>query len=125
MTTEAPDDLDEGETHGGHHGPRPTLSDDALVERAAALFRAVGDPARLRLLERLSHGECCVSELAEESGDGMSTVSQRLKLLRAEHLVVRRRDGKHIYYALEDAHVSELIRSALEHVSERRGGDKR
>jgi DNA-binding transcriptional ArsR family regulator len=103
------------------HPPAPTLqlSDASVVERAASLFRAVGDPARLRMLERLAFGECCVSELAEETGDGMSTVSQRLKLLHAERLVSRRRDGKHIYYALSDGHVTELIRSALAHAAEK------
>ncbi|AKF11418.1 ArsR/SmtB family transcription factor [Sandaracinus amylolyticus] len=90
------------------------------LARAAALFRACGDPERLRLLERLSQGEFCVSELAAESGEGLSTVSQRLRLLRTEGLVSRRREGKHIYYALSDQHVADLIQSALEHALEPR-----
>ena len=48
----------------------------------------------------------------------MSTVSQRLRLLRSERLVARRRDGKHVYYALADAHVGELLQAALEHAAE-------
>ncbi|MCA9583167.1 MAG: helix-turn-helix transcriptional regulator [Myxococcales bacterium] len=96
----------------------PAATDPVHVERAAALFRAAGDPARLVLLERLSHGECCVTELAELFGEGMSTVSQRLRLLRSERLVERRREGKHIYYSLADRHVAVLIQSALEHVAE-------
>ena len=92
---------------------------EATVERAAAIFSAVGDPARLRLLERLARGgEHCVSELAEASGDAMSTVSQRLRLLRAEKLVGRRREGKHVYYALADEHVRALIFAGLEHAAE-------
>lgn len=94
----------------------PTVGRRAL-ERAAALFRAAGDPERLRVLERLLHGEACVSELAELTEAGMSTISQRLRLLRADGLVKRRRESKHVYYALTDDHVRHLIESALEHAS--------
>ena len=85
------------------------------LERAASLFRACGDPARLRLLEVLSRGEHNVTDLAESSDEGLSTISQRLRLLRAEGLVSRRREGKHIYYGLQDGHVLALIKSAIEH----------
>ncbi|NOU32425.1 MAG: helix-turn-helix transcriptional regulator [Polyangiaceae bacterium] len=91
---------------------------EATFERAAAIFRAAGDVSRLRLLERLSQGEWCVSELAEAAQVGMSTVSQQLRLLRSERLIARRRAGKHIYYRLADAHIMELLRGALEHAKE-------
>lgn len=106
------------------HPTRPStpLADAEVVARGAAILRAMGDPERLRLLERLAvGGEHCVSELAELSGAGMSTVSQRLRSLRAERLVVGRRDGKHVYYAIADAHVGDLVRAALEHAAEERG----
>lgn len=86
-----------------------------VLERAAAIFRAAGDPGRLRILHCLLCGEHCVSDLAAESDEGLSTISQRLKVLRAERLVTRRRHGKHIYYGLADDHVAELVRSALDH----------
>lgn len=92
-----------------------------VVERAASVFRALGDTARLVLLERLAVRELCVSDLAELSGEGLSTVSQRLRTLRAEGLVRRRRSGKHVYYTLADDHVAGLIRNALEHASEEVG----
>jgi hypothetical protein len=97
--------------------PRAPPSEHAF-ERAASLFRAAGDVARLKLLVRLSEGEWCVTELAESTETKLSTVSQQLKLLRAERIVTRRRDGKHLYYSLADAHVLELIRNALEHADE-------
>jgi ArsR family transcriptional regulator, lead/cadmium/zinc/bismuth-responsive transcriptional repressor len=103
--------------HGDGHPARSRFSEGEF-ERAAMLFRAAGDPARLRMLELLSRGEACVSELAAAGEDAMSTVSQRLRLLRAEGLVRRRRDGRHIYYSLADAHVAELVLNALEHASE-------
>jgi DNA-binding transcriptional ArsR family regulator len=94
-----------------------TVSDDEL-ERAAAIFRAAGDLSRLKLLYRLCDGEWCVTELADAAGVGLSTVSQQLRLLRAERIVARRRAGKHIFYSLADAHVSDLIQSAIEHAAE-------
>jgi ArsR family transcriptional regulator, lead/cadmium/zinc/bismuth-responsive transcriptional repressor len=97
--------------------PKPTAS-GLVIEQAAALFRALGDSARLSLLARLAQGEYCVTELAEVSGEGLSTVSQRLRTLRAERLLRRRRVGKHVYYTLADEHVAMLIESALAHASE-------
>jgi DNA-binding transcriptional ArsR family regulator len=91
---------------------------DAAFERAAALFRAAGDLARLRLLHRLDAGECCVTELADASNTKLSTLSQQLRVLHAERMVKRRREGKHIYYSLADDHVRELIRAALDHAGE-------
>ena len=86
------------------------------MDRAASLFRALGDSERLRLLELLTQQERCVSELAGAMDAGLSTVSQRLKVLRAEQLITRRREGKHIYYSLADEHIAGLVRNALEHV---------
>jgi ArsR family transcriptional regulator, lead/cadmium/zinc/bismuth-responsive transcriptional repressor len=99
--------------------PQPA-SPPIVVERAAALFRALGDSARLSLLERLASGEFCVTELAEATGEGLSTISQRLRTLRSERLLRRRRVGKHVYYTLADHHVVALIQSALAHAAEER-----
>jgi ArsR family transcriptional regulator len=101
-----------------------TVNDEQL-ERAASIFRAAGDLSRLKLLHRLCDGEWCVTELADAAGVGLSTVSQQLRLLRAERIVARRRAGKHIFYSLADTHVIDLIRSAIEHASEPHGHDHR
>ena len=89
-----------------------------VIERAARLLRAAGDPGRLRILEILATGEHCVSELTNESGDSMSTVSQRLRVLRSEGLVSRQRSGKHQNYQLADDHVRDLLHVVLEHAGE-------
>jgi ArsR family transcriptional regulator len=111
---------DKSECAAAEHAPkaRPRAIPDKAFARAAGLFRAVSDEARLRLLARLSQGELCVSELAEAAGVGLSTVSQQLRLLRSEHLVTRRRSGKHVYYAMADQHVADLIHAALDHAIE-------
>jgi len=90
----------------------------AACQRAAALFRALGDPARMQILSLLTGREMCVSEIAAALDDGLPAVSQRLKLLRGERIVTQRRAGKHIYYALADRHVSELIANGLAHSDE-------
>ncbi len=104
-----------------HHAPRlaAKLPGDLQLEEASAMFRALGDPARLRLLARLAGGEVCVSDLAELEDDNLTTVSARLKTLYAVRLVKRRREAKHIYYALSDDHVLQLVESAIEHAAER------
>lgn len=96
------------------HTPRS----DAVIERAAVLGAALGDPSRLRLLELLLDGPHCVSELAAESGGSLSAVSQRLKILTHARLVARTREGRHIYYALADDHVHHLLAELFDHASE-------
>lgn len=106
-----------GSDHGGARRRVPSVSNAAL-ERASRIFRAIGEPSRLRLLALLSQGEACVTELALSEGEEMSAISQRLRVLRAEDIVVRRRKGKHINYALADQHIVDLIFNALAHASE-------
>lgn len=98
--------------------PAAVSYNQAVLEKTAHLFEAMGDPARLRLLVLLTQGELCVSEIAATTREGMSTISQRLKLLRSEGLVVSRREGKHIFYRLDDQHIAELITNALSHINE-------
>ncbi len=90
----------------------------ASLERAAQLFRAMADAPRLRILDLLKNRELCVTEIVAAVGEKFSTVSQRIRILRQEGLVVRRRDGNHLYYALSDRHVADLILNALAHANE-------
>ena len=92
--------------------------DEAALAAAAAMFRALADPERLRLLVRLALGEACVTDLAGEGK--LTTVSARLQMLHAVRLVSRRRDARHIYYALVDQQVLDLVESAMEHAGELR-----
>jgi ArsR family transcriptional regulator len=107
---------DEGDHLAGRH--LTAFSDQRVFEQAARIFRALGDPPRLRLLALLLDGEACVTDLALASGDNLSTVSQRLRVLRSERIVVSRRAGKHINYALADAHVAQLVLNVLGHADE-------
>ena len=95
----------------------PNISAEAYAQ-AAAIFRALGDVNRLRIVTMLGRQEMCVSEITSVLNDNISAVSQRLKLLRFERIVRTRREGKHIYYRLADAHIKALIDNALEHATE-------
>ncbi len=101
----------------GQRRPASAVSAEALTT-AARLFRSAGDEQRLRLLEFLTEGEWCVTELAQATEANLSTVSQRLSVLRTGGLVVRRREGKHAWYRLADEHVADLISNALAHAGE-------
>jgi DNA-binding transcriptional ArsR family regulator len=105
---------------GDHRQPEPLapVPGAECLERTAQLFRAMADSQRLRLLELLKHGERCVTEIVAAVNEKFSTVSQRLRLLRGEGLVSRRREGTHIFYALADRHVAELIQNARAHADE-------
>jgi ArsR family transcriptional regulator len=118
---QAPNPTLSAECEPKDHSPRgvtqAVVSEEAF-QRAARFFRAAGDVSRLKLLARLAEGEWCVTELAQAAHAALTTVSQQLRLLRAERLVTRRRVGKHVYYALADGHIRSLIASALEHAVE-------
>ncbi|MBX9627527.1 MAG: metalloregulator ArsR/SmtB family transcription factor [Gemmataceae bacterium] len=107
-----------GHECGDHPPVQRPAPDGRAVDRAARLFRALGDAPRLRLLHLLLAGEACVTELVEASGEKFPTVSQRLRILRTEGLVTRRRDKSHVYYGLADAHVRSLVADALAHAGE-------
>ena len=119
MTTHNEDDTPDCEPE--EHSVRVVDAvDDRDIDRAVRLFKALGDTQRFRLLLMLQAGEACVSELVAKPGEPLSSVSSRLRLLRLEGLVKQRREGKHVYYSLEDEHIAELLRNAIEHSREER-----
>jgi len=97
---------------------RPPLTDTSAAALAET-FKVLGDATRVRILDALSRSELCVHDLAGRVGISESAVSHQLRLLRGMRLVRPRRDGRNIYYALDDAHIVGLFEQGLEHVSER------
>lgn len=90
--------------------------DDAVLD-TAEIFALLGDPGRLTLLLALVEaGELCVRDLAEACGMEESRVSHALRLLRAHRVVAARRQGRSVFYRLEDAHVRMLLDLALAHL---------
>ena len=100
------------------HGDRPHLLPPDTVGALAGIFKVLGDPTRVRILDVLSRGELCVCHLAQTLNLSESAVSHQLRLLRNTRVVRSRREGRLIYYSLDDKHVLTLFRQGLRHVEE-------
>lgn len=101
---------------GAVRAARAALPGAPALGEAADLFAALADPTRLRIVAALANRELCVCDLAATVGQSESAVSHHLRLLRSLGLVRARRDGRLVYYALDDGHVAALYRQALDHV---------
>lgn len=88
------------------------------VESVADVFKLLGDPTRVRLLDALTHGERCVCDLASLVNLTESAVSHQLRLLRSARLVRARRAGRQAFYSLDDHHVIGLLHDTRKHVEE-------
>jgi DNA-binding transcriptional ArsR family regulator len=88
------------------HVPRPLP--DPLVELIAQRFRVIGEPMRIKLLDRLRGGETTVQELTAVIGASQQNVSKHLGILHQAGVVSRRKDGNHVYYAIADDTVFSL-----------------
>ena len=98
---------------------RASLADRAeRLDGAQALFAALGDPTRLRLLAALLAGPLCMCDHAATLGVTESAVSHQVRGLRALRLVASEREGKMVYHRLDDDHVAALLSVAAEHVAE-------
>lgn len=94
------------------------MPDEETVYELSDLFKVLSDSTRLRILWAMENGEMCVCCISEVLGMSVSAVSHQLKTLRQANLVKTRRDGKNIYYSLDDHHVKILLDVALEHMRE-------
>lgn len=101
---------------------RAQMPDEEILYDVAELFKVFGDSTRIRILSALLDQELCVCAMAELLGMGQSAISHQLRILRAAGLVRPRRDGKTIYYALDDEHVHSIFAAGLQHILHKRGG---
>jgi ArsR family transcriptional regulator len=101
------------------------LLDVASVTALAETFRVLGDTTRVRILDAISRSELCVGEIATLLCLTESAVSHQLRLLRNMRLVRPRREGRMIFYSLDDQHIVRLFEQGLEHVQESARGKAR
>jgi len=94
-----------------------------LMARAASFFKVVGDETRMKILCSLSTDELCVNDIAAAVDMTKSAVSHQLRLLKNEGLVKSRRDGKNMFYSLDDQHVVDIIDIAFTHIEHKSHGD--
>ena len=89
---------------------------DAQARLLAEYLKVFGDPDRIRILALLKDREVCVGHIAGTLGKTISAVSHQLGLMRRQRLVRYVKDGKNIYYTLDDDHVVKLLDAAMEHI---------
>lgn len=98
--------------------PEGTVPEDKVLYALADLFRVFGDSSRIKILYALHDTELCVQDIAAAVQMSQSAVSHQLRVLKDSKLVRFRREGKTVYYALDDDHVRSILSMGMEHVEE-------
>lgn len=91
------------------------ILDDSTAARLADLFSALSDPTRVRILSALMEGEMNVGDLVERIGLTKSAISHQLRGLKDKRLVRSRKQGRQVFVAIDDEHVTELFQRGLDH----------
>jgi ArsR family transcriptional regulator len=99
------------------------INDDSLFNEEIAydladLFKVFSDSTRIRILVALFDGELCVNDIAQRLEMSQTAISHQLRILKQNHLIKYRREGKSVIYALADDHVKTIIDMAVEHIEE-------
>jgi DNA-binding transcriptional ArsR family regulator len=94
------------------------MPSEDVLDGLSETFKVLSHPTRLKIIHALSGEELCVCDLAALLGTSDSAVSHQLRILRHMRLVKYRREGKLVYYMLDDQHVSQLFEAGLEHLKE-------
>jgi DNA-binding transcriptional ArsR family regulator len=97
---------------------RKSLSDKKQILEMAEIFKLLGEPTRLKIILSLSENELCVCDLAAVVESSISAISHQLRLLKNARLVTYRKDGKMVYYTLNDKHIKKIINESLKHSKE-------
>ena len=92
------------------------IMDSECLQKMADIFKVLGDPNRVKIVHCLSKEELCVCDLAQLLSMSMSAVSHQLRALRDRRVVRHRREGKIVYYSLDDNHIVNLLRECVDHV---------
>lgn len=94
------------------------IPDSVTLQSICDIFKALSEPNRLKIVTALATCELCVCDLAAVSGSSESAVSHQLRILRNLKIVRYRREGKIVFYRLDDDHVKSLISQSIQHVQE-------
>ncbi|MGL4761706.1 MAG: ArsR/SmtB family transcription factor [Sarcina sp.] len=94
------------------------LPQEEILYDLAELFKVFGDSTRIKILCSLFEAEMCVCDIAVTLGMSQSAVSHQLRVLKNAKLVRFRRDGKVVYYSLDDNHVKQIFNAGLQHITE-------
>jgi len=94
------------------------MPDDEVLYELADLFRVFGDSTRIKILYALHDSELCVQDIADAVQLSQSAVSHQLRVLKDSKLVRFRREGKTVFYALDDDHVRSILSMGMDHIEE-------
>lgn len=97
---------------------KKNMTDEDKLFDMAELFKVFGDSTRMKIISALLKEELCVGEIAIVTGSTQSAISHQLRILKQAKLVKYRKDGKIVYYSLDDDHISKIYSLALEHIEE-------
>jgi len=100
------------------------LEENTMLD-LAEFFKVFGDGTRLKILYALSLSEMCVCDIAALLGMNQSAISHQLKVLRQARLIRYRREGKIVYYSLDDEHIRQIFDQGLTHIREKMDGDQK
>jgi len=92
------------------------MLEPSVVSKLSSFFKVIGDETRVKIIYALSQKEMCVGDISEILDISQSAISHQLKQLRLEGQVKTRREGKNIYYSLDDEHVVDILNQALKHI---------
>ena len=93
-----------------------TEQNDLHLLQLAELYKVLGDPTRIRILDLPTRQELCVQDIADGLTMTQSAISHQLRILKQAALVKCRREGKSIFYSLADSHVETILHQGLEHI---------
>ncbi len=96
------------------------LENSDIYEYMSVFFKTFGDETRLKIIALLSETELCVNDLANVLDMKQSAISHQMRLLKNARLVKQRKDGKLVYYSLDDDHVKQIFEIGKEHVSHKK-----
>lgn len=95
---------------------RAQIPDAKTILHLSETFKTLGDPTRIKILHALTNHELCVCDIAAALSMGQSAISHQLRILRSAKLVKYRKEGKSVWYSLDDEHVLLLLHQGLEHI---------
>lgn len=97
---------------------KKVMPSDDLIFEIAEVFKVFGDTTRMKIISALLEAELCVGDIAEITNSTQSAISHQLRILKQAKLVKFRKEGKVVFYSLDDDHIHEIVKKGCEHIEE-------
>ncbi len=94
------------------------MPEDDVIYDLAELFKVFADSTRMKIIYALMENDLCVCDIAAIVGTTQSAISHQLRILKQSKLVKYRKDGKVVYYSLDDDHIAQIVKKGREHIEE-------